>query len=61
MILVYHRGAFSIVKRCVRLNDSVHLAAKIVNIQKLSSRGETVCPYSINKPSTTRGYISRGL
>ncbi|XP_065888605.1 calcium/calmodulin-dependent protein kinase type II delta chain-like isoform X2 [Dysidea avara] len=32
------RGAFSIVKRCVRLHDGVHLAAKIVNIQKLSSR-----------------------
>ena len=37
--VVCHRGAFSIVRRCVHKDTKVEYAAKIINTRKLSSRG----------------------
>lgn len=34
-----HRGAFSIVKRCVQKSTGLEFAAKIINTKKLTSRG----------------------
>lgn len=36
----YHRGAFSIVKRCIHKGTLHEFAAKIINTKKLTSRGE---------------------
>lgn len=38
-----HRGAFSIVKRCIQKSTLLEFAAKIINTKKLTSRGETPC------------------
>lgn len=38
--LVFPRGAFSVVRRCVKLCTGQEYAAKIINTKKLSARGE---------------------
>lgn len=38
---VFHRGAFSVVRRCVKLCTGQEYAAKIINTKKLSARGKT--------------------
>lgn len=35
------RGAFSVVRRCVKVLSGQEFAAKIINTKKLSARGET--------------------
>jgi len=35
-----HRGAFSVVRRCVQRSSGLEFAAKIINTKKLSARGE---------------------
>lgn len=37
---VFHRGAFSVVRRCVKLCTGQEYAAKIINTKKLSARGK---------------------
>lgn len=36
------RGAFSVVRRCVKVLSGQEYAAKIINTKKLSARGETL-------------------
>lgn len=38
--LLFPRGAFSVVRRCVKLCTGQEYAAKIINTKKLSARGE---------------------
>lgn len=40
--LLFSRGAFSIVKRCVQKTSGLEFAAKIINTRKLSARGKSV-------------------
>lgn len=37
---VFSRGAFSVVRRCVKLCTGQEYAAKIINTKKLSARGK---------------------
>lgn len=39
-VSVFHRGAFSVVRRCVKLCTGQEYAAKIINTKKLSARGK---------------------
>lgn len=39
-VSVSHRGAFSVVRRCVKLCTGQEYAAKIINTKKLSARGK---------------------
>lgn len=44
--MYFHRGAFSIVKRCIQIETGKQFAAKIINKKRLTARGElalTVC------------------
>ena len=34
-----HRGAFSVVRRCMKISSGQEYAAKIINTKKLSARG----------------------
>lgn len=38
--MIFFRGAFSIVRRCVQKTTGLEFAAKIINTKKLSARGE---------------------
>lgn len=38
--LVFHRGAFSVVRRCMKISTGHEFAAKIINTKKLSARGK---------------------
>lgn len=50
------RGAFSVVRRCVKLCTGHEYAAKIINTKKLSARGRTPGnPGTPRDPSGTRG------
>lgn len=40
-VLVFYRGAFSVVRRCVKLCTGQEYAAKIINTKKLSARGKS--------------------
>lgn len=40
VFFVFPRGAFSVVRRCVKLCTGQEYAAKIINTKKLSARGE---------------------
>lgn len=40
--LCVSRGAFSVVRRCVKVLSGQEYAAKIINTKKLSARGEKV-------------------
>lgn len=42
VFFVFHRGAFSVVRRCVKLCTGQEYAAKIINTKKLSARGKRV-------------------
>lgn len=44
------RGAFSVVRRCVKLCTGHEYAAKIINTKKLSARGRT--PGTLGLPET---------
>jgi len=39
-VIVFFRGAFSIVKRCIQKSSAQEFAAKIINTKKLSTRGK---------------------
>lgn len=39
-VLVCFRGAFSVVRRCVKVLSGQEYAAKIINTKKLSARGK---------------------
>uniref|UniRef100_A0A671QAR7 Protein kinase domain-containing protein n=1 Tax=Sinocyclocheilus anshuiensis TaxID=1608454 RepID=A0A671QAR7_9TELE len=36
------KGAFSVVRRCLKISTGQEYAAKIINTKKLSARGDTV-------------------
>lgn len=36
------RGAFSVVRRCMKISSGQEYAAKIINTKKLSARGEYI-------------------
>jgi calcium/calmodulin-dependent protein kinase (CaM kinase) II len=38
-----HRGAFSVVRRCMKISSGQEYAAKIINTKKLSARGTYRC------------------
>lgn len=46
--VLYYRGAFSVVRRCVKLCTGQEYAAKIINTKKLSARGKHVHPRQHN-------------
>lgn len=39
-LLLFPRGAFSVVRRCVKVLSGQEYAAKIINTKKLSARGK---------------------
>lgn len=39
LFVLFHRGAFSVVRRCVKILSGQEYAAKIINTKKLSARG----------------------
>lgn len=41
--LFFCRGAFSVVRRCMKISTGQEYAAKIINTKKLSARGEYPC------------------
>jgi len=41
VLLLFIRGAFSIVRRCVQKSTGLEFAAKIINTKKLSARGNS--------------------
>lgn len=41
-LFFFPRGAFSVVRRCVKLSTGQEYAAKIINTKKLSARGESI-------------------
>lgn len=44
--LCVYRGAFSVVRRCVKLCTGQEYAAKIINTKKLSARGKHIRVFS---------------
>lgn len=40
--VAFSRGAFSVVRRCVKVLSGQEYAAKIINTKKLSARGEAL-------------------
>jgi hypothetical protein len=40
IIIIFCRGAFSIVRRCIQKSSAQEFAAKIINTKKLSTRGK---------------------
>ena len=52
-LLLFSRGAFSVVRRCVQKNTGLEFAAKIINTKKLSARGQS--PASLSSGVTNSG------
>jgi len=42
MYVLTSRGAFSVVRRCMKISSGQEYAAKIINTKKLSARGECI-------------------
>ena len=55
------RGAFSVVRRCMKIPTGQEYAAKIINTKKLSTRGEDELSLSLTHTHTHTTALSSGV